>query len=241
MFERQWHQDVLRILGAMDVERLTLNGFLFAGGTRLVLELQEFRESLDVDFLCSDPSGYGELRALARSRGYLSLFPASEDAGLTFPRDMRIDQYGIRFPVACNGVTIKVELIREGRIDLGAGTRPSWSPVDCLCISDCFAIKLLANSDRWPDRQVLARDLIDLAALREAFGPIPEEAWFKAEEAYQAAVAEDMRKALALFTEDLKFQRRCFEGLRIKDRPRILRGISSLATDLEARAGGLDR
>ncbi len=233
MFERPWHRDVLRILGAMDAERLTQNGFLFGGGTRFVLELQEYRESLDIDFLCSDPSGYGELRALARSRGYPSLFTASEDAGLSFPREMRTDQYGIRFPVACNGVTIKVELIREGRIHLGSGTRPGWSPVDCLSISDCFAIKLLANSDRWPDRQVLTRDLIDLAALRQAFGPVPEEAWSKAEEAYKSAVVNDLRKALALFTGDLEFQRRCLEGLRIRNRSGILNGIALLAADLD--------
>ena len=234
MFELPWHRDVLRILGALDAERLAETGFLFGGGTRLVLELQEFRESLDVDFLCSDPAGYGELRALARSRGYAALFPAGGRAGLTFPREMRIDQYGIRFPVACDGSTIKVELIREGRIDLGSGTRPSWSPVDCLSISDCWAIKLLANSDRWPDRQVLARDLIDLAALRQALGPVPEAAWAKALGGYGSAVRDDLHKALALFTEDLEFQRRCFEGLRVRDRPRILRGVSLLAADLDA-------
>ncbi len=85
MFERPWHRDVLRILGALDADLLAENGFLFGGGTRLVLELQEYRESLDVDFLCSDPAGYGELRALARSRGYPALFPESEQAALTFP------------------------------------------------------------------------------------------------------------------------------------------------------------
>ncbi len=232
MFERRWHRDVLRILDALDAERLAATGFLFAGGTRLVLELQEFRESLDIDFMCSDPSGYGELRALARSRGYPALFTAGGSDGLAFPRQMRIDQYGIRFPVALNGVTIKVELIREGRIELGSGTRPGWSPVDCLSISDCCAIKLLANSDRWPDRQVLARDLVDLAALRRAFGPVPDVAWAKAEGAYKSAVRDDLEKALALFTGDLEFQGRCFEGLRVRDRPRILQGISLLAADL---------
>lgn len=234
MFERLWHRDVLRILDALDAELLAKNGFLFGGVTRLVLELREFRESLDIDFLCSDASGYGELRALARDRGYPALFREGAAHGLTFPREMRVDQYGIRFPVACNGNTIKVELIREGRIDLGPGMRPEWSPVDCLSIPDCFAIKLLANSDRWPDRQVLARDLIDLSALRMEFGSIPEEAWTKAEVAYKAAVRQDLRKALALLTEDLEFQRRCFDGLRIRDSTTILCGLPLLAGDLDS-------
>ena len=189
---------------------------------------------MDIDFLCSDPSGYADLRALARRHGGAALFTAWEEAGLTFPREARTDQYGIRFPVACNGATIKVELIREGRIQLGSGTRPSWSPVDCLSITDCCAIKLLANSDRWPDRQAMARDLIDLAALRVAFGAVPEEAWSKAEGAYKTAVGADLHKAIALFTEDLQFQHRCFDGLRIRDRSRILEGISRLVSDLDS-------
>ena len=95
-------------------------------------------------------------------------------------------------------------------------------------------IKLLANSDRWPDRQVLARDLIDLAALRQAFGPVPEVAWAKAEGAYSAAVRDDLNKALTLLTEDPEFQRRCFDGLRVRDRPWILQGVSLLAADRDS-------
>jgi len=83
-------------------------------------------------------------------------------------------------------------------------------------------------------RESLDVDLIDLAALREAFGPVPEEAWSKAEGAYKSAAGDDLRKALALFTEDLIFQRRCFEGLHVRDRAQILRGISQLATDLDS-------
>ncbi len=40
MFEREWHRDVLRILESLDAALLAQTGFLFAGGTRLVLELQ---------------------------------------------------------------------------------------------------------------------------------------------------------------------------------------------------------
>ncbi len=110
--------------------------------------------------------------------------------------------------------------------------RPDWSPVECLSITDCFSVKLLANSDRWADRQVLARDLIDLAALRRELGPVPKQAWSKAERAYKAAVRKDLRKAIAQFSEDAGFRKRCFEGLKIEKPSLILEGLSLLTDDL---------
>ena len=74
MFERPAHQDVQVILEAFDAERLAGSGFLFGGGTRLVLDLGEYRESYDIDFLYSDPQGYGDLRLKAATDSYGALF-----------------------------------------------------------------------------------------------------------------------------------------------------------------------
>ncbi|MFL6237854.1 MAG: nucleotidyl transferase AbiEii/AbiGii toxin family protein [Thermoanaerobaculia bacterium] len=232
MFRRERHRRLLELLAAFDSGVLSRCRFLFGGGTRIVLELDEYRESLDIDFLCSDAQGYAELRFQASSRGYDSLFKADARPGLHLPREMRIDQYGIRFPVEIEGGLIRVELIREARIGLDAGVRPDWSPVDCLALGDCFAEKLLANSDRWADRQVFSRDLIDLGALRGKVGPIPSATWAKVEPAYKAATRDDLRKALTAFLGDAAYQRRCFEGLRIDGPDEILRGMETLLQDL---------
>ena len=234
MFEREQHRNVAALLTAFDSERLSRCKFLFGGGTRIVLELNEYRVSHDVDFLCSDSEGYSELRFAASMGGYSSLFRSKADVDLGFPREMRIDQYGIRFPVTIAGDVIRVELIREARIELDAATRPAWSPVDCLSLTDCYAEKLLANADRWADKQVLSRDLIDLSALRHHIGPIPATAWRKVEVAYQTAAREDLRKALAAFYHDPLHQQRCFEGLQIKETQGIMEGLSLLIQDLGA-------
>ncbi|HEX3557131.1 MAG TPA: nucleotidyl transferase AbiEii/AbiGii toxin family protein [Thermoanaerobaculia bacterium] len=232
MFRREQHRNVLALLTALDSRKLTRCKFLFGGGTRIVLELDEYRESRDVDFLCSDAEGYSELRFEAAKGGYPFLFHLNAGVDLGFPREMRIDQYGIRFPVAIAGDVIRVELIREARIKLDAGTRPAWSPVDCLSLVDCYAEKLLANSDRWADRQVLSRDLIDLGALRYRTGPIPAEAWRKVEVAYRTAARDDLAKALSGFDQDPSYQRRCFEGLQLEDSETIAEGLSLLGRDL---------
>lgn len=232
MFEREQHRNVAALLTALDSQKLSRCKFLFGGGTRIVLELDEYRESHDVDFLCSDPEGYSELRFEASMGGYPALFPPNSGVELGFPREMRTDQYGIRFPVMIAGDMIRVELIREARIELGAATKPSWSPVDCLSLQDCYAEKLLANADRWADRQVLSRDLIDLATLRHRIGPIPAAAWRKVEAAYRTAARDDLRKALVAFNQDSLHQQRCFEGLQIRDANGIREGLSLLGQDL---------
>lgn len=232
MFRRPQHRNVLALLQAFDSEKLAHCKFLFGGGTRIVLQLDEYRESRDVDFLCSDREGYSELRTEASMGGHVALFKPDTGDQLRFPREMRIDQYGIRFPVELEGEVIRVELIREARIDLDPGVRPEWSPVDCLSLTDCQAEKLLANSDRWADRQVLSRDLIDLGALRARCGPFPEIAWIKAEKAYRSTIKDDLSKALAAFAGDASHQRRCFEGLQIERPEEILDGLSRLRADV---------
>jgi len=236
MFEREPHRNVQALLNSLDSRKLSRCKFLFGGGTRIVLELDEYRESHDVDFLCSDPEGYSELRFEASAGGYSALFLRNASVDLGFPREMRIDQYGIRFPVAIAGDLIRVELIREARIELDPGTVPAWAPVDCLSYTDCYAEKLLANADRWADRQVLSRDLIDLSVLRHRLGPIPAAAWKKVEAAYRTAAHDDLSKALSAFGQDSQHRQRCFEGLQIRDTQRIMEGLSLLAQDLAAAA-----
>lgn len=233
MFERPQHRTVLAVLESFRAGVLSASRFLFGGGTRIVLDLDEYRVSQDVDFLCSDAAGYGDLRFEATRSGPAALFTPQGLERLRFPREMRVDQYGIRFTVLCGDASLKVELIREARIGLDLGVRPAWSPVDCLSIEDCFAEKLLANSDRWADRQVFSRDLIDLAALRARIGPIPESSWAKVRAAYRKAPDEDLRKALAELEGDPARQRQCFDGLSVEGMKKvILQGMALLRQDL---------
>jgi hypothetical protein len=233
MFERPAHREVAKLLDGVDGAALAAFGCCFGGGTRIALELGEFRESRDLDFLTSDGDGFAALRLLVRDRGCGALFAAG--AGLSFPREARIDQYAVRFPVAVGAASLRVELIREARIVLDAASVVSWCRAPCLTIADCFAEKLLANSDRWPDDSVLSRDLIDLAALRARFGAIPPGAWAKAEGAYRAAPRLDLRKAAVRFLAGDEHRERCFSGLGIEPGARLhLReAIARWATGLE--------
>lgn len=236
MFRRELYRSMARVLDALDASALAKTSFRFGGGTSLALTHGEYRLSRDLDFVCSDPLGYTELRLLVRERGYDALFPESTRGDILFPREIRADQYGLRFPVLVGGASIRVELIREARITLGPAASASWTALPLLSVADAFAEKLLANSDRWGDRDELSRDLMDLAILRVAHGPVPESAWIAAEGAYRTAPAEDLRKAGERFLGEPAYQERCFAGLDVDRREDVLEGVSALLSDLNAEA-----
>ncbi len=234
MFRRELFRSMAHVLEALDADVLAQTSFRFGGGTCLALAHGEYRLSRDLDFICSDGQGYAELRHSVRERGYDALFPTERRANLGFPREIRADQYGLRFPVIVGGTSIRVEMIREARITLGDAEQAVWTQVPLLSIADAFAEKLLANSDRWADRDDLARDLVDLAILRVMHGPIPQTAWVATEHAYRSGPVNDLRKAAERFIAEPNYQQRCFDGLEVEGTEDVLRGVRALLVDLDA-------
>jgi hypothetical protein len=121
----------------------------FGGGTLIALDFGEFRQSNDIDFLCSlSSSGYRYLRSLIFEKGYTALFQNTNS--IKIGRGTT-DQYGIRLLVEVEGIPIKTEIIAEARFALDPPRYPVWSPVPCLSLDDCFTSKLLSNADRFMD------------------------------------------------------------------------------------------
>lgn len=196
MFRRQHHNDILAALRALDGDLLLEAECYFGGGTAIVLHLDEYRESVDIDFLCASQAGYRKLRQALWGKPDLSglLRPQS---GIKALRDVRVDQYGIRTWIGAGETAIKFEIVREARIAL-AGHMDAQLGVPVLSRGCMYAEKLLANADRWNDTSVLNRDLIDLSMMIARWGPIPDDAWRIAAEAYgdsaRMAYAEAVRR-----------------------------------------------
>ena len=53
LFQRKRHNDVLHVLRSLNGPLLLDAECYFGGGTAIVLNLGEYRESVDVDFLCA--------------------------------------------------------------------------------------------------------------------------------------------------------------------------------------------
>ncbi|WP_221177463.1 nucleotidyl transferase AbiEii/AbiGii toxin family protein [Nocardioides marmoriginsengisoli] len=180
------------VLSLLDAPLLVEHNCWFGGGTAIVLANDEFRESVDIDFLVSDQRSYRALRQIVREHGLDGL--AHRELDLLRPPV--VDGYGIRASVLMTGVPIKFEIIHEGRISLDV---PSPEQAICgvrtLTATDQVASKLLANDDRWADTSTFGRDLIDLAMMKPDTAALEAGAQ-KAVEAYGKTVGESLDKAV---------------------------------------------
>ena len=222
-FHRPWHRLVWRVLEVLNADLLASANCYFGGGTRIALELGEFRESVDVDFLCSDRDGYRTLRNTIGHNTLGEILVGDYD----LLREVRADLYGIRTFLRVDERPVKFEIISEGRIPLtGAEVVPF--PVQVLDRTSCIAEKLLAHADRGRDESTHSRDLIDLAVMA---GSWPDEhvraAMVLAESAYGAAVRRELADGLSRF-EDETHRRGCLEALSVKATQALERGLRAL-------------
>lgn len=210
MFDRPHHQRIAKFLASLDAEFLSQSGCYFGGGTAIALSLGEYRESVDVDFLCSSIDGYRALRNTITNASLGNIL--SEPVELA--REVRADRYGIRTFVRVDGVPIKFEIVSEGRIDI-SGSMDLLLGVPTLSREDMYAEKLLANADRCGDLSVISRDAIDLAMLIEHWGAIPEEAWTKARRAYGQSIDSAYSKAIELVS-DFDYLASCLKKMHME-------------------------
>lgn len=222
--KRPHHQRVLTLLNSLSAELLQSTACFFGGGTRIVLELNEYRESLDVDFLCADQNGYRELRNHVSNRSLGGIF--SEPP--TLLRDVRADMYGIRTFVEIDAQPVKFEIIREARINL-TGTQVADLPVPCLNHSSAVAEKFLANADRGLDKSTRSRDLIDLAFMVASWSKDDVSHGLEmAETAYGDVVLKLLNSALKLFG-DGRYRKQCVTELEIGQKQKLELGLGQLA------------
>lgn len=225
-FRRPAHREVLAILSGMNSTFLRDSECFFGGGTRIVLELGEYRESKDIDFLCASQRGY---RMLREAIGQSSL-GSIVGSGVKLAREVRADQYGIRSFFATKSGALKFEIVREARITLAAAT-VAKVPVHCLDRSHCFAEKFLANADRGLDAATLSRDLVDLAFMIQGWEAADAEAGFAiSESAYGTSVRGSVAAVREKLRGDRSYRNRCMEGLAIEDAKTLASGLKALST-----------
>lgn len=232
-YERPHHRTVARILDALDAALLMQCRCGFGGGTRIALALAEYRESEDIDFLCSDLAGYRTLRGAIGDRSLGAILP-TPPAGITLLRDVRADQYGFRTVIGVDGAPVKFEIILEARIGISPVSDRDF-PVPVLDRGTCFAEKWLANADRWNDSAVLSRDAIDLAFMLQAWGKDEARAGAAlAATAYGGAIRASALGACAKLRAGTPYRAQCAANLGISDAKSLSAGLRKLEKLAEA-------
>ncbi len=195
MFRRKHHQVIAEILQQFNGDLLRKHHCYFGGGTAIALMQDEYRESVDIDFLVSDKQDYRDLRnLLTDSQGIFAI--ANQGAKLILARDIKADQYGIRTVIQSGDVRVKFEIVLEGRISFDdPGPQDQIENIAILTRLDLLASKLLANSDRWNDDAVFSRDVIDLVMLDPSKAEL-KGALEKSHAAYGDSIHRDLQKSI---------------------------------------------
>lgn len=209
------------MLQALDGSTLVAHHCLFGGGTAMALRYGEYRESVDIDFLVSEATGYRALRQLLTSpHGVAPLLRPG--MALEQVREVRADQYGIRTLVRAGNEAIKFEIVQEARITLEQpGPGDMLCGVATLTPVDMAAGKLLANADRWADGAVFSRDLIDLAMMAPPPATL-QAALAKAQLAYGDSVRADLLRAVEQLRQAPLRLARCMQAMKMDTVPRAL-------------------
>lgn len=220
MYKREHHQQIENVLEQLNSALLKEHHCYFGGGTAIALLQNEYRESIDIDFLVADINSYRELRQLLTSpHGIHSI--TNKDSHLVLAREIRADQYGIRTFIESGNTKIKFEIVLEGRISFDIpGPNDLIGDIATLSRLDLMASKLLANSDRWNDRAVFSRDIIDLAMLDSSKEEL-NKALQKAYLAYGDSIHKDLYKALEALLVNNDRLEECINRLKI-DLPKAL-------------------
>ncbi|PIU00511.1 MAG: hypothetical protein COT74_03960 [Bdellovibrionales bacterium CG10_big_fil_rev_8_21_14_0_10_45_34] len=221
MFKRDHHIRIAAILQALDADLLRQHQCYFGGGTAIVLSRNEYRESVDIDFLISDLDHYRLLRQLITGSKGISAI-VREGFSLVPLREIRADQYGVRTMLQVAQAEIKFEIIHEGRIELEPPSPANRiCGVSTLTLIDMAASKLLANSDRWADDSVFSRDVIDLAMLDLPRAKLSA-AIKKAKAAYGESVERDLLRAIDKLRERVDRLDDCMDALQMNQVPKAL-------------------
>ena len=223
---RPRHRRMWRVLESLDPALLVQTRSFFGGGTRIALDLAEFRVSEDIDFLCPDDDGY---LALRKSVTQASLGPLLRE-DLPLASEVRANRYAIRTFVEVDNEPIKLEFIAVAPSRVRH--EPAFTgnfPVPVLDRPTCFSEKFIANADRWADTWIHNRDLIDLAFMVEGWGAdAAREGFERAVDAYGKAVPNALEKALRGLSNNPPYFRKCMLNLAIDDTETLRDGMGSL-------------
>ncbi|MCG8669388.1 MAG: nucleotidyl transferase AbiEii/AbiGii toxin family protein [Pseudomonadales bacterium] len=197
---RPHHQVIWKILAGFDQAFLAQNNILFGGGTRIALELDEYRESVDIDLFCVGRDAYRAARSSITQNSFGPLFRPDCEPHLYKGREIRADRDAIRSMLDGAGRPIKLEIIHFDSDDITRDVRDPLFPVPVVSPESCFTTKLVANADRHHDSQ---KDVIDLLMMREKWGDAAEASWQAAFQQYgERVILQSLKAALTNLVSD---------------------------------------
>ncbi|GAA5557142.1 hypothetical protein Asch01_01860 [Acinetobacter schindleri] len=210
-FTRPHHKLIQKALRNFNSEYLDEHRILFGGGTRIALELDEYRESIDIDFLCPDKESYRAVRAVVTPNSLGNIVKSEFE----YLREIRLDRDGTRCFIQMEGVPIKLEFVSFANYEIKKDEINQFE-VPSIDHQSCYLTKILANADRYNDRPY--KDIFDLLTMFENWGEISDETWHAADNHYSfkevfrgleiacSKIQNDPQKYLTIACDELKIE-----------------------------------
>ena len=156
---------------------LRMNHVLVGGDTRIVMELGQYRESGNIDFLCLDTQSFRKVRAQvsATSLGEVTTKP------FELSREVVCDQHGIRTVISINETSLTIEIKNLTGFRLKKATEAPF-PIGCIDRPSCYITKILSLTD---SARVLDKtNFIDLLMMFHQWDAPPQEVWAEVDRHY---------------------------------------------------------
>lgn len=220
MFKRPHHNSILKVLKLFNKEFLLDSDTCFAGGTAISLKNNEYRESIDIDFLCFSSEGYRKIREQVSNVRLGEILPELSNE-VSYAKEVKRDRYGIRCAFLVDGINIRFEIVSEARqaflptIDtntdvLGLEGFPMLSDQDLL------TQKLLAISDRGTDKFNASRDVFDFIVLMNHKEIDYQAAFLNAFNSYgKKTILSELRASINVLMSDESYYEQCLNTLNI--------------------------
>lgn len=196
-YQRKRHQLIAKCLENFNSKFLAEHNILFGGGTRIALEFGEYRESVDIDFLCNDKNAYRAVRQQVTNQSLGDLVRQDFNYG----RDIIFDRYGVRTFIVVAGVNIKLEFVAFDNYQLKPDLEAPLFPVPYINHESCFVTKLLANADRLGVKPY--KDIFDIVVMCSYLGEIPQASMLEAYSHYgKKVIDQSLKSGLLQLTKD---------------------------------------
>ncbi len=197
-YKRDHHNKINSALHNFNDIFLTEHNIIFGGGTRIAMEIDEYRESIDVDIICPNLPSYKAARSEITN---ISLGKLVKEE-FKYLREIRADRYAIRTFIEIDNTPVKIEIISFADYRLNSLINTDIFPIPYLDKSSCYITKLLANADR--ALQPPYKDIIDIIVMHMQWGEIPEEAWREAHRHYGNIPSQQLTTALEHLLQNKK-------------------------------------
>lgn len=176
-----YHNLIRKALDNFNPIFLLENNVLFGGGTRIALEINEYRLSVDIDFICPNKESYRSVRQEVSNVSLGNIVRKD----FVYLREIKQDRDSVRCFIEINNNPIKLEFISFADYNLNKDIGTYFN-IPYIDRKACYTTKLLANADRYNNSPY--KDIFDLLAMFDNWGDIPRDSWKEADNHYSSEV-----------------------------------------------------